>query len=130
MRALRAAGLAVAALACSPVASGPDDVIALEIRSPTRQTIALGDSTQLDAVALNGRGEVAPDAQVLWAILDLDTGTVAITLDTLSGLAVGVQIGATRVQARVENLRSDPLTITVSDSTTTPAVRRERSPTA
>jgi len=111
--------------ACSPVASGPDEIIALEIRSPAAQTIALGDSTQLTAVALTVRGEVAPEAPVRWAVLDVDSGTVAITLDTLSGLAVGIRIGVTRVQARVENLRSDPLRITVIDSTTPPLARRE-----
>lgn len=123
----RAVALALC-FACSPVASGPDDIIALEVRSPVSQQIALGDSTQLLAVAINARGDEDPDAQVLWAILDVDTGNVAITLDTLTGLAVGTTIGMTRVQARVESLRSDPLMITVTDSASAPGARTERSP--
>ena len=114
----RAALLALAA-ACTPLASGPDEIIALEIRTPARQEIALGDTTQLSAVAITARGEEAPEAQIIWRILDIDTGTVAIALDTLRGLAVGIQIGTTRVQARVENLRSDPLSIVVVDSAMT-----------
>lgn len=108
------------AVACTPLASGPDEIIALEIRSPASQQIQLGDTTQLRAVAITARGDEAPEAQVVWAILDVDSGNVAISLDTLGGIAVGIQIGATRVQARVENLRSNPLTITVVDSTASP----------
>ena len=120
-RSILAAAVLVAG--CTPIASGGDDVIALEVRSPATVSMIVGDTVILEAVALTASGMEATDAQVFWAILDVDSGQVGFTLDTLSGEVVAVTVGNARVQARVETLRSDPFNITVSSP---PPMRRRQ----
>ena len=109
----RFGSMCLMALACTPVASGPNDVIAIEVQSPTSVQLTVGDTITLQAVALTTDGTEAQDVQIIWAILDVDSGQVGFTLDTLSGLVRANAAGGARVQARVETLRADPLTISV-----------------
>ena len=120
----RILGVCLLALGCTPTASGPNDVIAIEIRSPSSIPLVVGDTITLQAVALTTNGSEASEVQILWAILDVDTGQVGFTLDSLSGLVQAQSAGGARVQARVENLRADPLTITVA-AAPTPDVSRQ-----
>lgn len=106
-----------AALACTPIASGLDDVIAIEVRSPSSIQMLVGDTLTLVAAGITAAGEDAEGVEILWAILDVDSGQVGFTLDTLTGFVQGQQAGNGRVQARIENLRSEALTITVTDTT-------------
>ena len=106
-------------LSCRGLFSDPNRIIALQMDSPA-QDLTVGDTVSLQATAITANGDAVPEAPVFWAVLD--TGQVGFTLDTASGFVPAMAAGNGRVQARVENLRSDPLTITVTDTTTgTPA---------
>lgn len=78
-------------------------------------SVAVGDTVRLTARALNTHGAAVPGAVITWVVID--TGTVGFTLDGATGLVRGTTPGGGRVQARVENLRSDPLRITVTAPT-------------
>ena len=82
----------------------------------------VGDTIRLVATAINAAGNPVADAVVTWAILDVDSGQVGFTIDSTSGLVQGVSEGGGRVQARVENLRSDPITVTVVPADSVPVV--------
>ncbi len=99
---------------CSDVAGDFDRIIAIEIPNPLNREVEEGDTLTLEAVVLNASGEEVPDAQVWWAVLDIDSGQIGFTLDTTSGLVRGQFPGSARVQARFENLRSGAVTVTVT----------------
>ena len=108
----RAAAPAVTALiaGCGVLNPDLDRVIGLELEAQ-QLTIMVGDSAQLVARAVNGAGEVVTEAVILWSIVD--TGQVGFTLDTATGAIAGEQAGAGRVQARVDDIRSEPILVTV-----------------
>lgn len=115
----RATAPAVTALlaGCGVLNPDFDHVIGLEVETQ-QLTIMVGDSAQLVARAVNGVGEVVTDAVILWFIVDVDSGQVGFTLDTATGVIAGERAGAGRVQARVEDIRSEPILVTVvADST-------------
>jgi hypothetical protein len=84
-------------------------VIALEVVLPDSGMLEVGDTLMPRARALNGRGD-SVDATIFWA--SLDTATVVV-LDSATGATLGKQTPSGRIQARVANLRSSPVTITV-----------------
>ncbi|MGH8698105.1 MAG: hypothetical protein ACREVS_16600 [Burkholderiales bacterium] len=84
-------------------------MIALEVVLPDSGLLELGDTMLPRARALNGRGD-SVDAAIFWA--SLDTATVVV-LDSATGATFGKQTPSGRIQARVGNLRSSPVTITV-----------------
>ena len=106
-----AAGLA---LGCHNLTLSPDRVIALEIPNIAPK-VNEGDTLRLVVRPLNAAGQPVTGAVVTWAVLD--TGVVAIQLES-SGLVRGLTAGTTRVQARADDLRSDPITVTVVKPTT------------
>lgn len=106
--------VSLACLACSEVAGDFDRVIAIQLPLPLVASVEEGDTTTLQAQALSASGEIVLDAQIVWAIIDVDSGQVGFTIDTASGLIHGTHPGSGRVQARLENLRSDPLLVTVT----------------
>ncbi len=115
----RATAPAVTALiaGCGVLNPDFDHVIGLEVETE-QLTIMVGDSAQLVARAINGAGEVVTDAMILWFIVDVDSGQIGFTLDTVTGVIAGERAGAGRVQARVEDIRSEPILVTVvADST-------------
>ncbi len=115
----RATAPAVTALiaGCGVLNPDFDSVIGLEVEAD-QLTIMVGDSAQLVARAVNGGGEVVTDAVILWSIVDVDSGQIGFTLDTATGVVAGERAGAGRVQARVEDIRSEPILVTVvADST-------------
>ena len=97
-------------MACRELTLNPDRTIALEIANLTPK-VEEGDTLRLTARALNAAGNVVPGAAVTWAVLD--TGRIAFALDP-SGLVTGTFAGNNKVQARLEDLRSDPVTVTVT----------------
>jgi hypothetical protein len=101
-----------AATACEQITGDLDRVIAMELDVSTRM-VEMGDTLRLTARAINASGEVVPEVTIIWAILDVDSGQVGFTLDS-AGLVTGISPGMGRVQARIESLRSDPITIEVS----------------
>lgn len=111
-----AAGLIVVgtalAAACQLLAGDPDRIIALEIIGPVTYTVPVNDTLQLRARARSADGDTVAGAVITWAVLD--TGEVGIAVDAATGRVIAEAEGSWRVQARVEDIRSDPITITVT----------------
>ena len=99
---------AVLTAACRDLSIPTDRVIAIEV-SGTAPRVAVGDTVRLSARALNGAGAVVSGATVIWAPVDTGLG---FTLGS-TGLVTAITVGAWRVRAEVETLRSDPITVTV-----------------
>lgn len=113
IRFLAAAGAIAWILAgCKQITGDLDRVIALEIGDFERD-VEVGDTLQLTAQALTASGDVVPDAEIVWALLDVDSGPTVLELDP-AGVAVGAFPGTQRLQARIDELRSDPVGITVT----------------
>ncbi len=97
---------------CTLLTADFDRTVALQI-DPKDRTVVVGDTIHLAAQAVNAAGEFVADAEIFWAIIDADSGQIGFALDTATGIVSGVQPGSGRVQARVEEIRSNPITITV-----------------
>ena len=85
---------------------------------PDSGRVEVGDTIRPSARAINGRGD-STAAAVVWSALD----TTIQLVDSFSGATVGRVAGDGRLQARVGNLRSNPLTLKVLaplDSITAP----------
>ena len=96
-------------LGCSQLTPDFDSVIAIEVVVPDSGFVELNDTITPTARALNGRGE-AVATPVTWGGLDT---TVVAVIDPETGATWGKQLGTGRIQARVGNLRSNPVTIVV-----------------
>ena len=108
----RAQLLAMVTAGCTLLTADFDRIIALQI-DPGDRTVVVGDTIHLAAQAVNAAGEFVADAEIFWAIIDADSGQIGFSLDTATGIVSGLQPGSGRVQARVEQIRSNPITITV-----------------
>lgn len=108
----RAAAVALLVMGCKLLLGDPDRIIALEIVGPLTHTIHVADTLQLRARARSANGDTVIGATIEWAVLD--TGAVGISLDPATGMVVGQSPGSWKVQARVEEIRSDAVTITVN----------------
>jgi hypothetical protein len=96
-------------LACGTFGTDLDDVIALQIVVPDSGAVELGDTLQPRARALNGHGDSVA-ATVIWATLDTAVITV---VDSTTGATTGKKQGVGRIQARLGNLRSPPLSVRI-----------------
>jgi len=85
-------------------------IVALDVSLPDSGRVEVGDDTLVpSARALDGHGDSVA-ATIVWARLD----TTIRVVDSLTGATIGLVGGQTgRLQARVGNLRSNPLTLTV-----------------
>ena len=108
----RAPLLATVTAGCTLLTADFDRIVALQI-DPEDRTVVVGDTIHLAAQAVSAAGEFVADAEIFWAIIDADSGQIGFTIDTATGIVSGVQPGSGRVQARVETIRSSPITITV-----------------
>lgn len=95
-------------LSCKALSPDFDAVIAIEVFVPDSARVEIQDTLRPHARALNGRGDSTTE-QIVWASLD----TTLEVVDSLAGTTVGRFVGSGRLQARVGNLRSSPVTITV-----------------
>jgi len=95
-------------LSCRALTPDFDAVIAIEVIVPDSGRVEVGDTLRPHARALNGRGD-STAAQIVWSALDTSVQVV----DSLSGATVGRNVGTGRIQVRVGNLRSNPVTIAV-----------------
>lgn len=89
----------------------------------------IDDTLQPRARALNGRGDSVA-ATIVWGALDTALVTM---LDSTTGATLGKALGVGRIQARVGNLRSNPLSIRVqspADSVGAGGARRDTVDTA
>ncbi len=117
--------MAAVTAGCSILTADFDRIIAIHVET-NAPTVEVGDTVRLVAHAVNAAGDVVLDAPIFWALLDVDSGQVGFTLDSASGLVRGVQPGAGRVQARVDDIRSDAVTVTVLAPAAASAVPRRR----
>ncbi len=101
-------------MACSQIVGDFDRVVAIEILGGTTRAVEEGDTLRLGARAVSAAGAVVPDAQIVWGILDVDSGQVGFTLESGTGLVTAVSPGAGRVRARVDDLTSGTVVVTVS----------------
>ena len=108
--ALAVAACAVLAGGCAILTADFDRIIGIELDASAR-TVEVGDTVQLTARAINASGEAVADVAIFWSVLD--TGLVGFALDTATGVITGQEPGSGRVQARIEGLSSDPVTVTV-----------------
>ena len=112
--------VAVSVPACRDLTIAADRVIAIEVTTAAPK-VAVGDTLRLSARALNGAGAVVPNAAVAWVATDTAVG---FSLNGTTGLVTGISAGSWHVQARVENLRSDPITVTVIAAPGSPSSSR------
>lgn len=109
--------------ACGSLTETDDGVAFLDLIQPPTTTLEVGTTLQLQALALNARGEPV-EAEVFWSSPD-----PFITVDESTGLVTAVSVGTGgRVQARTGTgaraLYSAFLLLTVTDPPLTPAVDR------
>jgi hypothetical protein len=103
----------VVAWACSPITADFDRIVAIEIVGSTSPTVEEGDTLRLHARAVSARGDTVPGAAITWVALEVDTGVVVLTIEASTGLVTALAPGSGRVQARIENLATGAITVTV-----------------
>ncbi|HEU4586064.1 MAG TPA: hypothetical protein VFR95_09955 [Gemmatimonadaceae bacterium] len=109
---------AAGVLACTKVNTGPTVPVAIETFAPPLPSVVVGDTMRdtagnvapLRATVYNADGNPIPDAPIHFLALD---SLHRIMLDTVTGIVVGRDTGQARVIARVGNLESQPIPITV-----------------
>ena len=97
------------AAACGALSSDLHQVVALDTSLPDSGRIEVGDTLHPRARALDGQGDSVA-AAITWATLDT---AILQVVDSAAGTTVGKAAGIGRVQARVGNLRSNLLNVTV-----------------
>lgn len=105
--------IAVLTTACISITSGPGGIAAIAVDGLSQRSLEEGDTLSLVARALDAANQTVTDAQVIWQLLDVDSGQVGFTLDETSGLITAGSPGSGRVQASVGSLRSGIVTVTV-----------------
>ncbi len=113
----RAGVVATTVAACAIINPDFDRIVALQV-DPGPLTITIGDTLLLKAQAVNAAGDIVVDADIFWTVIDVDSGQLGFTLDTTTGTVAAIAAGSGRVQARVVDIRSDPITITVVEPVT------------
>ena len=111
-RVARLAGVALLA-SCSTITGDFDRIIAIEIVGPTTRQIVEGDTATIVANVRDAGGDLVPEAEVAWAVIDVDTGQVGFTIEPATGFITALFPGSGRVQVSVEEFRSGPVTIQV-----------------
>ena len=108
--------LAIAACtaACSQIVGDFDRIVAIEILGATTRTVEEGDTVRLAARAVSAAGAIVPEAAIVWGLLDVDSGQVGFTIESETGLVTAITPGSGRVRARVDELTSGTVVVTVS----------------
>jgi len=86
-----------------------NQIVAIEVSLPYGGNVERDDTIRPSSRALDGRGDSVA-ATVYWTSLDSAHVTV---LDSTTGATLGKAVGAGQIQARVGNLPSNPIAITV-----------------
>jgi DNA-binding transcriptional regulator LsrR (DeoR family) len=95
------------ALGCSSLTEGAGGVVELEVMEPSVTTIAVGETLQLTAGALDKNGNPVA-VPITWRTAD---ATLSVTD---AGLVTGLAPGAGQVQAIAGTLSSAAITLTVT----------------
>lgn len=104
---------------CGGLTETEDGVVFLEVIRPPSTTLIVGATLQLEARALDARGDPV-DAEVRWASAD-----PFLAVEELTGLVTALDVGTGgRLQARTgsgsRTLYSDPITLTVIEPAAAP----------
>lgn len=103
------------ALGCGTITGDFDRIIAIELAGDLTRSLEEGTTLLLTATALDASGDSVPGSEIIWRILDVDSvQQIGFTLDSTTGLVTAVFPSSARVQARVGNLRSGSITVTVT----------------
>jgi hypothetical protein len=94
---------------CSSLSPDFNQIVAIEVSLPYSGNLELRDTLLPHARALDGRGDSVA-ATIYWRAIDTALVTV---LDTTTGATRGKAIGTGAIQARVGNLHSNPIVITI-----------------
>ena len=97
--------------ACTIITGDLGRIVAIEIDGGAVRRVEENDTINLTARALDAAGDTVPDATIVWELLDADSG---YDLDSLTGIIQAFSPGTGRVRARVEDLRSDTISIVVT----------------
>ncbi len=102
--------------ACTVITGDLGRIIAIEIDGTAARNLEENDTITLSARAIDAAGDTVPDAIIVWELLVADSGT-AVTgfeLDSTTGIIQATTPGHGRVRARVDDLRSDTISIVVT----------------
>jgi hypothetical protein len=100
---------------CAVITGDLDRIIGIEVEGSLERSVEENDSLQLRAWALSAGGDTVPDAEIIWELLDADSGQVGFTLDGSTGLVVAQSPGSGRVRPRVAEVTPrQPITIRVT----------------
>lgn len=94
---------------CTNLGTDLNQVVAIEVTLPYGGNVELADTLFPGSRALDGRGDSVA-ATIYWT--SLDTAHVTV-LDSTTGATLGKALGTGQIQARVGNLHSNPVAITV-----------------
>ncbi len=108
----RTVTLATVLTACTVITGDLDRIVAIDLLGPVMPRLEEATTLQLEVRVLDAEGDVVADPPVRWAVLD--TGQVGFTIQEDNGLITGLAPGSGRVQARVEELRSGVVSVTVT----------------
>lgn len=97
--------------ACTVITGDLGRTIAIEIDGSLIKRVEENGTITLTARALDAAGDTIPNAIVVWELLDGDAG---FDLDSVTGVVNARFPGGGRVRARVDELRSDTISIQVT----------------
>lgn len=97
--------------ACTVITGDLGRTIAIAIEGERTKSVEEGDTITLSAQAIDATGEPVPDAIIVWEMLDADVG---FDLDGTTGIVQAEFPGSGRVRARVDELRSDTISVQVT----------------
>ena len=102
--------------ACTVITGDLGRIIAIEIDGDAARTVEELDTITLSARAIDAAGDTVPDAMIVWELLVADSGSAAagLELDTVTGILQATAPGNGRVRARVDDLRSDTISVVVT----------------
>ena len=102
---------AVGVGACDALDPDFSEVVQITVLVP--DSVLLADTLRAHATTATARGDTVP-ATFVWVSFDT---TILALADSSAGLFVGRRVGTTGIQTRAGNLRSNPISIRVTELT-------------
>ena len=102
--------------ACTVITGDLGRIIAIEIDGAAARTIEEDDTITLNARAIDAAGDTVPDAIIVWELLVTDSvhPVIGFEIDSSTGIIRATAPGSGRVRARVDDLRSDTISVVVT----------------
>ena len=101
----------MACAACTVITGDLGRIIAIEIDGGSARSVEENDTIVLSARAVDAAGDTVPNVTVVWELLTANSG---FEIDSLTGMIHALFPGNGRVRGRVEELRSDTISIVVT----------------